>query len=726
MVDLELDCINAAAMCSVDAALQTAWANSRTSPPLFYWNQNRWLNEVFGSTNAGPSIGLPVQMLVPPPVACRPVDAVATAGESVAISDNRRCALASGPAFLRAVRRFKDLDWTAAKTQDRHKALSMWKLILDACANFSNTGRQMIEDCSTLATDETVSSTLRDTFDGKATGTLYKRAGAVLKYMQWCSVQGPPPVPSFPICEAVSYRYIAWLKDSGKSALSGSDFRSAVAFCHGVIGLDHAETILSSGRCKGAASSLAAKKRRLEQVDPFTAEMVICLERILADESIDMHDRHSAGHFHALTYFRSRFGDAQYIEHLGLDLHEGRGFIEAKTSQTKTSNTARKRNRFLAMAAPAHGLLDTPWAQNWIDVRTNLGLECGRDVAFFPAVKPHGAGFYKTPMKSAEANVLLRSLLEKYGHFDWAELLRRATHSCKTCFLSWGSKFGLELDIRRMLGYHALPGDMSVLTYSRDAMSEPLRQLQLLLDAVATGAFLPDATRSGRFSTSQTQFGLHRPDGDIFGEPRGLAESPAKKIKLGSLGEESAHQFAECLLCGQSLAVDNCAVQCNGCERFGCNVCMELTQVDGSSICNMCFNRSWPYPDNDIIDICSEQNELRFDESEDDDVSNYTSEDSDSDSGDDPLVPLTRLDDDDIHAAAVFVAESDPAVKARAGAKRAAQTVYRHKTYKTLHFGRAGDLTRLACGREVSVLFDEIDALPLFPFPKCFTCFGTA
>jgi hypothetical protein len=100
----------------------------------------------------------------------------------------------------------------------------------------------------------------------------------------------------------------------------------------------------------------------------------------------------------------------------------------------------------------------------------------------------------------------------------------------------------------------------------------------------------------------------------------------------------------------------------------------------------MCFNRPWTYPDSEIVDVGSEQDEPRFEEDEDDGVSNYTSDDSDSDEDEDPLRPMSWAEEEDILDAAVFVAEADVAVRARPGSKSAAETVYRHVVYRTLHW----------------------------------------
>ena len=66
---------------------------------------------------------------------------------------------------------------------------------------------------------------------------------------------------------------------------------------------------------------------------------------------------------------------------------------------------------------------------------------------------------------------------------------------------SWAAKGGLAMPIPRLLDHHVKHKDSSVVTYSRDAMAEPLRQLHGVLKSVADGSFFPDRTRSKRFVT---------------------------------------------------------------------------------------------------------------------------------------------------------------------------------------------------------------------------------
>jgi len=79
------------------------------------------------------------------------------------------------------------------------------------------------------------------------------------------------------------------------------------------------------------------------------------------------------------------------------------------------------------------------------------------------------------------------------------------THSAKATLLSWLAKAGVDLDTRRMLGYHAAPKDKSVIEYSRDAMAQPLREAGKVLMMIRRGEFRPDATRSGRWLADKPQ-----------------------------------------------------------------------------------------------------------------------------------------------------------------------------------------------------------------------------
>ena len=69
-------------------------------------------------------------------------------------------------------------------------------------------------------------------------------------------------------------------------------------------------------------------------------------------------------------------------------------------------------------------------------------------------------------------------------------------HCLKSTALSWAGKAGLNAETRQVLGHHST-GKHSHEIYNRDLLAEPIRQLGLILQRIRTGAFLPDASRSG-------------------------------------------------------------------------------------------------------------------------------------------------------------------------------------------------------------------------------------
>ena len=80
------------------------------------------------------------------------------------------------------------------------------------------------------------------------------------------------------------------------------------------------------------------------------------------------------------------------------------------------------------------------------------------------------------------------------------DIMAYGTHSCKATVLSWAAKYGLDAGTRARLGYHSRGAGGTELIYARDSMSQPLREMNAVLDEVRNGTFRPDATRSGYFT----------------------------------------------------------------------------------------------------------------------------------------------------------------------------------------------------------------------------------
>jgi hypothetical protein len=101
-------------------------------------------------------------------------------------------------------------------------------------------------------------------------------------------------------------------------------------------------------------------------------------------------------------------------------------------------------------------------------------------------------------MSSNEITFWLRQALTQNG-FDPKEVDNLSSHSCKTTILSWAAKRGLDKSVRKVLGYHVQPDDVSPLTYGRDNLSAPLYQAIAMMNEITKGTSSPDSSRSARF-----------------------------------------------------------------------------------------------------------------------------------------------------------------------------------------------------------------------------------
>ena len=83
-----------------------------------------------------------------------------------------------------------------------------------------------------------------------------------------------------------------------------------------------------------------------------------------------------------------------------------------------------------------------------------------------------------------------------------------SSQGLKATCLSWTMKAGIPDPDQTLLGYHSRGRSASALSYGRDSLAGPLRQLQSVLQDIRTGKFRPDSTRSGRWSGLDTAASL--------------------------------------------------------------------------------------------------------------------------------------------------------------------------------------------------------------------------
>jgi hypothetical protein len=278
----------------------------------------------------------------------------------------------------------------------------------------------------------------------------------------------------------------------------------SISFATHVLGLLGGLEVCSSKRIDGAVKLHYEKRAKVRQRPPLTADQVRTLERVVTSSNKSVYDRVMAGYFLMLLYGRLRFSDGERITGMRLELvhvdSKPVGFLECAAERTKTSISLERKVRYLPIAIPVQCLTEPAWLPVWDKLRAEQGLMAsGKSGGNFPVMPSPavGGGWSQAQLNVTPAGEWLRNLLK---NTETVGDIRVATHSCKATLLAWSARAGFDHDVRRLLGYHSGSADQSMLVYSRDAMSHPLRLLVDLIGKVAGGSFDPDLTRSGMFA----------------------------------------------------------------------------------------------------------------------------------------------------------------------------------------------------------------------------------
>ena len=410
--------------------------------------------------------------------------------EPVDLFDKKRSSFAD--AGLRLMKRTDEAFWEQQISFDRKAAYKKWTaLILEDPGSWS-IARPKPGDTLTEFLQQGLNESIKDALGIKATSTLHGRANPLVRYVQFARDRNVDP---FPIKEELVYRF---LKDSDTAPTFPRSFITSVSFAKHVMGLMQADEVLNSGRVKGYMAIHFAKKRRLVQRPPLTVKQIQHLEACVKDESRTMYDRIASGFFLLLVFGRLRFSDGQSISSMELEVPVGsnKGYLECAAERCKTATTLEKRTRLLPVVVPTLSFTEGGWVEPWLECREQQGLVLGKDKPVLPNPAA-GGGWSRVPVSCEIAGDWLRSLLKDVPAKKTS--VRIATHSCKSSMLSMCAKYGMEPSARRYLGYHSSGKDKSMLTYSRDAMSWPVRLMEEMITQINDNHFDPDASRSGYF-----------------------------------------------------------------------------------------------------------------------------------------------------------------------------------------------------------------------------------
>ena len=444
------------------------------------WDKPNIINDTLKKLMSTPIAIVPMPVIKPDPV---------TSVQSMAVR----------PQYTYASSVMSKLSWAEQDDLDRHKALLRWRRIIESDISMSQTGsalEQLITDHvhdADIDIESRVTSMFNDTFARKSTATLIKRSCDLLKYMDWCKLQGEDR--PLLLSEQVVYDYVSHLKSSGAGPSCANSFISSLRFALRTIGLKYVQRALSQRVIGSGQLQLQTRGGIIKQARPLTVKQVYLLEQTSIEHE-DLPTKYIAGYLCYCLYACCRFRDPMFAFQWTLDApSDAFGYLETRSNRRKTSNTIKK-SVFLPMVAFTHGFYSTSWATKWFDVRESVMADIDDgfgNVFVLPALLRNG-NWANRPMSTSEGSKALREILRSNGE----DVTGISTHSLKVTMLSWASKANMSVDDRRILGHHIDPHMVSALTYSRDAMSGPLERLWKVIQSIKNGEFLPDESRARR------------------------------------------------------------------------------------------------------------------------------------------------------------------------------------------------------------------------------------
>ena len=387
-----------------------------------------------------------------------------------------------------------DVSWQDKREADFQVSLRRWLDLLIGLPS-STTVVWQLEQCSSTTGQLRM---LRDILGKKSPATMRKRVNSFLRFVHFLETNAI----IFPGSESDFYNFLDGERLAGAPASRSQSVIQALLFAQHVIGIQQLEPLTSSRRCLGISNFHAGGPKR--QADPFRLKDLLAFHAVLMDSGQDLWNRLMAGMILLAVYSRSRWSDLQQAESCLLDADDSGvlSYIELRISDHKTKFAAAFKNCFLHACAPALGVTNDPWIEEWVSVRKAIGIDFEKGHPTMPAPQADGKPGTR-PLSSEEMKHWTHLLLNDM-QIDFSD--RRITsHSCKCTLLSWASKRGLPWEDRMILGGHTM-AFKSALVYSRDSLGRPLRMLERLLMEVRCQAFVPDASRSGRFPGRRVGF----------------------------------------------------------------------------------------------------------------------------------------------------------------------------------------------------------------------------
>ena len=439
--------------------------------------------------------------------------------------------------MIKFVRKVEDYSLDTDKERKRVTALKAWWKLLQTSYTANAISSKVQKESSFLQMDDYAVEVLDATFAIKSPGTISKRLYAMQSFATWCTEQ--MGCNWQPLDEFVCWKYVRHLQQSGAPATKGASFLEAVRFAWYLLGVHGGDVCEKSLRVRGVAAQLKVKKLPWKPASILSVLEVRTLHAILADPKAPKGDRLFVGHYLHLLYSRSRWSDLCQVGHLHID--DSGSYFEVSTRSHKGARSAELRSMLLPIVAPCKGITEDPWVKQYMEVREELGLQTPGDdhCPMLPApMDPGLTRWAKRPLTSQEGAEHLRYVLGAPKTAD----RRVSTHSLKSTSMSWVSKFGVNDQARAVLARHISVVSSATAVYSRDLLSPVLRQFDMMLAAVRSKDFLPDASRSGMLTPRFHQVAAFTPFTPQFG---GVPRTPAPGSVAPAAASEVAQAFEE-------------------------------------------------------------------------------------------------------------------------------------------------------------------------------------
>ena len=334
---------------------------------------------------------------------------------------------------------------------------------------------------------------LHDSFQAalsmKATSTIIKRSLDLQRFHRWCVDHEQIFLP---FSEKSLWSFLRELQHTAKPS-GPQSILQAVNFAIHVLGCQVNGPPLSSVRIRGLCSGHKALALNINHAPPLTVAQIIQLENLCCSSS-SPYLKLVFGSILIALYARSRWKDIQGASSIDFDPNEfAPQYIELPSQHFKTSAMLAKKLHFLPITAIAFSISGQPWIHHYIQSRRDLSLTTAgkMDIPFLPD------RLHEDICTEAVSSSTITKILREVLH---SPSLR--SHSLKHTLLSFAAKRGFDPHIRKLLGYHLDRQEVTLATYSRDLLAEPLRQLKSMLHEIQAGTFKPDSTRSGYLSSS--------------------------------------------------------------------------------------------------------------------------------------------------------------------------------------------------------------------------------